>query len=355
MMHAIIMGGGQGTRFWPKSTSKKPKQFLALDGKDSMLRTTVDRLTPLIPKKNIFFIGNKNHLSLVSSVLSDLPSENIISEPIGRNTAPCLGLASIYLRKRDPNATAVAVPSDHIITKNKKFLSIVKKSLALASKEEVFVTIGIPPNLPHTGFGYIQKSRELKGYSGFYNVKRFVEKPNFATAKKYLASGNYYWNSGMFIFSVNTMLKAIAECLPLMYSLLMRIEAAIGSKSEKRVLHDLFPEIQSISIDYGIMEKVKNVVITEGAIGWSDVGSWAALETVKKKDKCNNIITGNVLHVDSSGNIVEGGESLIALLDVHNMIIVQTDDATLIAPKESSEKVKVIVDNLLKKKQTEYL
>ena len=340
MMYAVVMGGGQGTRFWPKSTAKKPKQFLVLDGKKSMLRTTVDRLSPLILKENIWFIGNKAHQSLVRSVLKDVPFRNIISEPVGRNTAPCLGLASVYLQHKDPHATVVAVPSDHIITKEKAFLAIVKRSLALARQNEVFVTIGIPPNVPHTGFGYIQKGSPLKGRSRFYSVKRFVEKPNSATARRYLVSGDYYWNSGMFVFNVNTMLHAIQEHLPEMFEYLMRIKKSIGTKSEGRVLRSIFPQIEAISIDYGIMEKVSNVVITEGNIGWSDVGSWSALADIRKKDRCGNVVLGNVLAVDSSGNIVEAQRDLIALLDVHDMIIVQTDTATLIAPKQSSEKVK---------------
>lgn len=353
--NAIIMGGGSGTRFWPKSTCKKPKQFLTLCGNKSMLRTTVDRLLPLIHHEDIYFIGNKSHYALVRKELFDIPASNIISEPVGRNTAPCLGLAAVYLKKKNKDSVAIAVPSDHIISKNKTFHKIVKKSMKLAQKKDVFVTIGIPPSSPHTGFGYIQRSSSVNGAEGFFNVKRFVEKPDLDKAISYVKSGDYLWNSGMFIFNVNTMLDAFKSHLPEMYFLLMEVYRDLGTKKEKYTLNRIFPQMESISIDYGIMEKVSNVILIEGDIGWSDVGSWLALSEVAKKDKEKNVFVGDVVLRNSSNNIVYSDDLLVAMIDVHDLIVVQSGKSVLIAQKGSSEKVKDIVETLKRQNKTEYI
>jgi len=239
MNYAVIMGGGKGTRFWPKSTQKKPKQFLAFQGAESLLHRTVKRLKPLIPARRIYLIGSKQYHQRTCKELFDIPHSNIIAEPVGKNTAPCLGLASILLKQRDPHAVLVALPADAVIKKEKQFRTIVNAASQMALRENVFVTIGIAPRYPHTGYGYIQRGKQYKRVGGkiFYSVKRFVEKPSLKKARGYIASQRYLWNSGMFVFNVTTMLTAIKKNLPHLYTGLCSIEKALGTKRQRAVIN----------------------------------------------------------------------------------------------------------------------
>ena len=357
MIYAVIMCGGKGTRFWPRSIRKKPKQFHSIVGDKSMLRQTVNRLMPLIGKKNIIIIGNKDQECLVKKELPDIPKNNIISEPVGRNTAACLGLASVIVRKRDPNAVLVAVPADSAIKNEKKFIRIIKSAVLFAKKNDAFVTLGIKPRTPETGYGYVEAKSKMARSSGvpLYEVKKFVEKPNKQKAKKYVSSGNYYWNSGMFIFNVNTLLAAIAEQMADLNKGLIEIEKHLGKKDEKRVIGNIYRKLKPISIDYGVMEKVKNVVVLPADIGWSDVGSWKTLQELKKKDRQNNVMSGKTIAIRSEGNIVEAQSKLIALLGVKDLIVVESDAALLVAHKDSSQEVKEIVEKLEKENKMRYL
>jgi mannose-1-phosphate guanylyltransferase len=355
MMYAVIMGGGHGTRFWPKSTRSVPKQFLSIIGSSSMLKQTAERLNPLIPSKNIVFIGNKNHYSIAKKELSFLPEKNIISEPIGRNTAPCLGLACIYLLKRDKNATIVALPADHYIKKAGVFRTLIKQSLTTASREEAIITIGIKPDSPHTGYGYIEVGRPYVPQRAFSYVKQFVEKPNLLKAKQYLKKGTFFWNSGIFVFRADLMLDLFRCHQPAIYKRLMRISAVIGTHRETSVLSAEFSKMESISIDYAIMEKIDNLLIANGDFGWNDVGSWTTLADINKKDARGNVCNAETLLLNSSGNIIDAKDKLVALLDVDDLIVVQTDDVVLITKNSSDQQVKSLVDALIKKGKQQYL
>lgn len=355
MMYAVIMGGGQGTRFWPKSTRTKPKQFLSIIGSSSMLTQTAERLRPLISADNTLFIGNADHRKLAQQELADLPAHNIISEPVGRNTAPCLGLACIYLLHRDKNATVVAVPADHYIKRPAVFRTSIKKSLKIASKTDVVVTIGIRPDSPHPGYGYIETGPTYDADRSFSYVKQFVEKPDRRRARQYLQKGNFLWNSGIFVFRADLMLELFRIYQPAMYKHLMRIASAIGTRREKAVLAGEFAKLESISIDYAIMEKIDKLLITSGEFGWNDVGSWGTLADIARKDSGGNVCNADVLLKNSSGNIIDAKDKLIALLDVDDLIVVQTDDVVLITKKDSDQNVKSLVSALKKQGRSRFL
>jgi len=355
MMYAVVMGGGKGTRFWPKSTQSKPKQFLRIAGDSSMLQQTVARLKPVIPSKNILFIGNKSHLKLAHKDLKSLPLKNIISEPVGRNTAPCLGLASILLYSRDKNATVVALPADHVISNVKKFQTIIKRSLSLASKTDAIITIGIKPNHPHTGYGYIEHGKVYKNSKQFFHVKRFVEKPSHAKARMYLKKGTFYWNSGIFVFRAALMLKLFQEHQPVLYRHLIKVGNSIGTRAEKSVINREFPKMQSISIDYAIMEKVSNILMTGGDFGWNDVGTWASLDEILKKDSKGNVRSGDVMLINSSNNVVDASDRTVTLLDVDDLIVVQTDKNILVTKKSSAQRIRNVVDVLKNKNRRSLL
>ncbi len=357
MIYAVIMGGGRGTRFWPESTAERPKQFLSLYGKKSMLRQTVDRIKKVISPKNILIVGNKSHYKLTCSELKDIPKNNIISEPMGRSTAPCLGLASIIIKKRDPDAVLVAIPADQIIKKNKQFLKIIKAAADVAQNSDNFITLGIEPKVPHTGYGYIEKGKKFihKGGFDFYNISRFVEKPSVIKAKRYVKSRKYYWNSGMFVFHINTLLNAINEHMPLLFRGLCTIEKKLDTGAEQSTIKRIYGAIESTSIDYGIMEKVSNCLMVRADIGWCDVGSWSELDSIIKHNKYGNVIKGNCLALNSSNNIIHGRDKLIALLDVHDSVIVQTEKVVLVAKKKNVQHIKRIVEILENKRENNYL
>ena len=357
MIYAVVMGGGKGTRFWPESTNKKPKQFLPMCGEKSMIRQTVDRLKSIINANRILIIGNKRHYNLTRKELKDIPRKNIISEPIGRNTAPCLGLASLIVKRRDPKGVIVAMPADHIIKKHRYFSKLLKAAARYAHKNDNFITFGITPQLPHTGYGYIEICNEYRRDNGikFFTVKRFIEKPSLDKAKRYLSSGKFYWNSGMFVFNVNTLLRAIKKHMPKLYKGLCRIESFLGTTKENLTIAKVFNSIDAISIDYGIMERVSNCLLVKAEIGWNDIGSWNALDGILKKDKNGNIMRGKCISIKSGRNIIHSMDKLIAVLGIYDSIIVQTNRALLVAHKDHAQDIKKIVEFLERKKENKYL
>jgi len=362
-MYGIIMAGGIGKRFWPMSCKKKPKQFLYLFGSQSMIRMTFDRLQPLISPKNILVITNKNHKKLTEKHLPGLPPENIIGEPMGKDTAPCIGLSALLTMAQDPEAVQVVLPADHLITDIKEFQRIIALGAELASQKDCLITIGIKPTRPETGYGYIQWdsiSDEKILPKQFYTkdilkVKTFAEKPNLATAKRFMESGDFLWNSGIFIWKAKTILHELEESLPELHDSLMQVKKHINKKAFSRALLTAYRQIKSISIDYGVMEKSQNVFLLKGDFGWSDVGSWEAFYKLKDKDSSGNVIIGTSELLDSSNNLIISDKNLVAAIGIEDMVIINTNNIVLICPRNRSQDVKGIVDYLTRKNLKKFL
>lgn len=352
---ALIMAGGRGERFWPKSRKSLPKQFLSLtdDGK-TMIQLTVERISPLVELEDIYVSTNKDYKKLVLEQLPGIPEENILCEPVGRNTAPCIGLGAMHVAKKYEDAIMMVLPSDHLIKYNKMFINTLKDGCQIAEKGANLVTIGITPDYPETGYGYIKfNPDEADGQA--YAVDRFVEKPGIEVAKEYLETEEYLWNSGMFMWKVSTILSNIEKFLPSMYTGLKAIQEAIGTEMQDVVLEKVFPELESVSIDYGIMEKAKNIYILPGTFGWDDVGSWLAVGRIKKSNENGNVVDGNIITVNSKNNIIQGGRKLIATVGIEDLIIVDTEDATLICEKNSAGDIKKVLENLKICNRDEYI
>ncbi len=352
---ALIMAGGRGERFWPKSRKSFPKQFLSLtdDGK-TMIQLTVERIRPLVELEDIFISTNKDYKKLVLEQLPGIPEENILCEPVGRNTAPCIGLGAVHIARKHKDAIMMVLPSDHLIKYNKMFLNTIKSGCEIAEKGANLVTIGITPDYPETGYGYIKfNPDETDGHA--YAVERFVEKPDLKTAKEYLETEEYLWNSGMFLWRVSTILSNIETFLPDLHAGLGTIQASIGTEEQEAVLEKTFAGFSSVSIDYGIMEKAKNIYILPGTFGWDDVGSWLAVGRIKKSNENGNVVDGNVITIDSRDNIIQGEEKLIATIGIEDLIIVDTKDATLICEKNSAADIKKVLENLKICNRDEYI
>lgn len=349
------MAGGRGERFWPKSRKSTPKQFLSLtdDGK-TMIQQTVERILPLVELEDIYVVTNRDYKALVQKQLPGLPEGNILCEPMGRNTAPCIGLGAVHVARKYGDATMIVLPSDHLIKYTAMFVNTLSDACEIAEQGGNLVTIGITPDCPETGYGYI-KFKADKTLGRGYEVERFVEKPDLETAKAYLASEQYLWNSGMFIWMASTIMQSLEEYLPEMYSGLCRIGAVIGTEGEQAVLEQEFQAFRSESIDYGVMEKAKNIYILSGAFGWDDVGSWLAVSRIKQSNEFGNVVEGNVITVDTKNSIIQGQNKLIATVGINNLIIVDTQDATLICNAESAGDIKKVLENLKICNRNEYL
>lgn len=344
------MAGGKGERFWPASRLARPKHLLPIVGDKPMLAQTVERLEGFVPKENILVITNVEQLDAVREVCAELPAENIVGEPIGRDTAPAVGLAMVLVRRKNPDAVFAMLPADHVIHEKAKYQEVLNAAFAAAEAEKCLVTIGIKPDFPSTGYGYIHFGEELDEQGGHrvLRVKRFVEKPDEETAKQYLDSGEYFWNAGMFIWQVAAIqdeLQRNCETLsPALDKIATDLEAgeAMGTVLERE-----YPKLEKISIDYAVMEKAQKVVTVPSAFDWDDVGEWRAIERHQSKDSADNALRGDAFIQDGSGNIVysEGGH-LVTLLGVDDLIVVRTEDATLICPKDRAQDVKKLVKAL---------
>ena len=357
MTSVVIMAGGKGERFWPKSRINLPKQFLSLtdDGK-SMIQHTVERVKNLVDIENIYVVTNEMYKNLVSEHIPDIPEANII-EPAAKNTAPCIGLAAVHIAKKDINSKMIILPSDHLIKFNEIFIDTLKTALDVVEKGDNLATIGITPNYPETGYGYINftKGESFKDSTNIYEVLRFVEKPNLEKAKEYLTSGQYLWNSGMFVWKASTILKNFKEYLPEIYEGLQKIGKSINTGKYEEVLKKEFLNLPSESIDYGIMEKAKNIYVIPGNFGWDDVGSWLSLERINKTNQDGNVITGNVISIKTKNTIIQGSDKLIATIGLEDIVVVDTDDVTLICHKNNTQEVKEVINNLKICNRNEYL
>ena len=352
---ALIMAGGRGERFWPRSRQNMPKQFLSLtdDGK-TMIQLTVERILPLVNMEDIFIVTNRSYKDLVRQQLPELPEENILCEPVGKNTAPCIGLGAVHMAKRYGDAVMMVLPSDHLIKYTSLFLNTLSDACEVAEEGENLVTLGIAPDSPETGYGYIKfQPEETLGRA--FAVDKFVEKPDLETAKAYLASEQYLWNSGMFIWKTSTILKNLEAYLPETYQGLGKIGEAIGTPVEEQVLEREFHAFKAESIDYGVMEKAKNIYILSGAFGWDDVGSWLAVSRIKRSNELGNVVDGNVVTVDTRNTTIQGGGKLIAAVGLEDMIVVDSEDALLICEKDHAGDIKKVLENLKICNRTEYL
>ncbi len=352
---ALIMAGGRGERFWPKSRLDLPKQFLSLtDDGITMIQHTVDRIKPIVSEEDIFIVTNENYADLVHEQLPNIPEENVIYEPVGRNTAPCIGLGALYIQKKYEDAIMIVLPSDHLIKNNKLFIRTIKDAIKTSEQKENLVTLGITPEYPETGYGYI-KFDEKEMYENAYHVEAFVEKPDVETAKDYIKTEQYLWNSGIFVWKLSSILKNYKEYLPESFDTLMKIKEFIGEEKEKSVINEQFPKMESISIDYGIMERAKDVYVCPCSFGWDDVGSWLAVERIQTQDEFGNVIQGNTITVDTNNTIIQGGQRLIATVGVEGLIVVDTNDSLLVCNKNSTGEIKKVIENLRICNKLEYL
>ncbi|MEL7833245.1 mannose-1-phosphate guanylyltransferase [Fodinibius sp. Rm-B-1B1-1] len=353
MLHAVIMAGGSGTRFWPRSTESRPKQFLNIFGDRTMLQSTVDRITPLISADRVWIITNDRYVDLVKEQLPNIPANNIIGEPVGKNTAPCVAAAATLIQDQDPDGTMAVLPADHLIGKPKTFLSILKTAESKAQKEDALLTIGIEPDHPETGYGYIEfdkDSSELEGEHEIKKVNQFREKPDLKTAKEFIASGNFLWNSGMFVWKASTILQKFKEHLPTIYEQVKQLKPSVGTKKQKAAIDTFYHGCTSISIDYGIMEQADSVFVVPGSFEWDDVGSWRAVYDLRDKDEDGNVIqTKMASTVDSNHNLIQSDSGkMIALVGVENLAVVETDNAILVCDLDNSQGVKKVVNKLRK-------
>lgn len=357
-VYAILMAGGVGTRFWPRSRKNNPKQVLNIVDHETMIEATFKRLKGLVEKSNVFVVTNYDQKEIIQENLPDLKDENFILEPFGRNTAPCIGLAAIHAVVRDPDSVMLVLPADHIIQDIPKFHEVVKVAVNFAYENNGLVTLGITPTYPSTGYGYIQRGKEMGSSKNhhIYQVKTFAEKPNYDTARRFLESGDFFWNSGMFIWKTSTILEEIGEKLPEIYEGLMEIKKHIGAARYTDSVDEIYRRIRGISIDYGVMQVSERVYVIPTDIGWNDVGSWETVYDISEKDK--NKIAGDfedLINVDSSECYVYSPEKVVALVGMKNVLVVDTGDALLICKKSHAQKVKDVVDQLQKKGLTELL
>ncbi|MBR5765180.1 MAG: mannose-1-phosphate guanylyltransferase [Lachnospiraceae bacterium] len=352
---ALIMAGGRGERFWPRSRKDRPKQFLSLtdDGR-TMIQLTVDRILPLVDMEDIYIATNKDYKGLVKEQLPGIPDKNILCEPMGRNTAPCIGLGAMHILNKYEDSVMMVLPSDSLIKDGDRYRELIREAFDIASEGENLVTMGIRPNYPETGYGYIKYIKE-RSHGRSFRVDKFVEKPSLELAKEYLATGQYLWNAGMFVWKVSTVVKQFETFLPDMLKGLVTIKDAVGTPDEDKVLKEVFPTLESISIDYGIMEKAGSIYTIPGDFGWDDVGSWLAVERIKNTDDDNNVIDGNVISVGTKDCIIQAKDKLIAAVGLKDIVVVDTDDATLICDKSATADIKKVLENLRNNDRTEYL
>ncbi|MCM1253420.1 MAG: mannose-1-phosphate guanylyltransferase [Clostridium sp.] len=353
--YGVIMAGGGGTRFWPLSRQELPKQLLNLTGKDLMVNETIDRLEGNVEKEDIFIVTNVAQAELMLEATSGrISAGHILAEPAARNTAACIGYAAMEILQKYGDGIMCILPSDHYIKKTDVYKKVIADAIRTAKETDALVTIGIQPTFPSTGYGYIRHAEE-KSQDGYYRVKSFVEKPNLKKAKEYLLSGEYLWNSGMFIWKASVIMRYFEELLPEVYACLQKIGKALNTPKEQEVIQEVYPQIPKISIDYGIMERADKVLVLEGDFGWSDVGSWDALEALYDKDEYGNITYGEQVHIDTHDCIIYAKNKLVTTIGLDSVIVVETEDAVLVCDKNRAQEVKKIVEALQDCDKRQYL
>jgi mannose-1-phosphate guanylyltransferase len=358
--YALIIAGGVGARFWPRSREHSPKQLLEIIGRGTMIQNTVYRLDPIVSHDRILIITNAHQADEVRRQLPQLPPENIIVEPFGRNTAPAIGLGAEVLRKRVGDAVMVVLPADHLVHDISAFQETLQNAITVATESRGFVTVGVTPTRPETGYGYIQfnKGAEHRSYAeqNAYEVVTFAEKPNLETAERFLESGDFVWNSGMFIWQVSTILNGIADHLPELSEELNRLGEHIDTERFPKALERAYAEMRPISIDYGVMEQAENRFLIPADFGWNDLGSWDEVARIFPKDEAGNAADENTYIRDTKNcHISSTTGRFVATIGVEDLIIIDTDDAVLVCRKGRSQEVKEVVDYFRKKRLTQYL
>jgi mannose-1-phosphate guanylyltransferase len=359
------MAGGRGERFWPRSRKKLPKQFLPLFGQRTMIQVTCDRLRGLVPPERILVATGADVVDLARSQLPELPAENLIAEPVGRNTAPCIGLAAVLVEAREPGAVVAALPADHRIADEEEFRRLLRQAAELAAAHDVPVTLGITPSYPETGYGYLQAGGALES-AGSGNVKqsayagearwveRFVEKPTLEKARDCLAAGDSYWNSGMVIWRAATVRRLVAEFLPELHRGLARIAGALGTPFYQKTLAAEYAGFPNVSVDYGILEKTDRILVIPAEIGWDDVGHWTSVYRLSPHDGDGNVIDGNVIAIDTKDSLLSGHDRLIAAIGLENVVIVESEDAVLVCAKDRVQEVRQVLARLREKGLQQY-
>ncbi len=345
---AVILAGGKGERFWPLSTSRHPKQVLALVGDKPLIQQAVDRLQDFIPADRVYIITSEDLAEAIRRAAPELPPENVVGEPVGRDTAAAIALGAVLIQARDPEGVFCVLTADHVMGNLEVFTSTLREGLALAARQEVLVTIGIPPTEPSSAYGYIEAGTSL-GAGGpveFLRAQRFVEKPARETAEAYLKGGRHYWNSGMFLWSVRTFCAGLEKHCPPLAEMMRRLAAVGGGEAFATAVGREYAQLKKISIDYALMEKADNIVMAVGQFAWDDVGSWPALENHLPKDTSGNALRGDCEALDSSGNIVLSEGRLTALIGVKDLVVVQAEGVTLVCPKDRAQDVKKMVERL---------
>jgi mannose-1-phosphate guanylyltransferase len=356
--YCLIMAGGAGTRFWPKSRIVKPKQYLSLFGEKSLIQESAQRFGNFIPEESIYVVSAKSQQAVLESQTTNLPKSNMIYEPVGKNTLPAIGLAALFISEKDPDGVMIVSPSDHLIQNDELFRQCIESAALIAEKKDGIVTIGITPKYPATGYGYVQTAEEIQiGQSiKSYSVSRFVEKPNVDVATGYLKQGGFFWNSGIFVFKVSVFLKAVEEFSPELYSDLMRIRKYIGTETYEEAVDRIYREVTSISIDYGILEKASNVFLVQGDFVWNDLGSW---EEVYKydpnKDENQNAASGEVILIDTKNSYISAPNSLVAVVGLDDVIVVQEGNTILVCKRDRAEDIKAVVGEINRRKLDQYL
>ncbi|MBK7106460.1 MAG: mannose-1-phosphate guanylyltransferase [Ignavibacteriae bacterium] len=353
-LFAVIMAGGVGSRFWPRSRQENPKQLIQIFGENTMIQDTVSRLEGLIKNENIFIITNQIQKNSIINQLKNVPEQNIIAEPFGKNTAACIGLASILIHNKSKDAVTIILPADHLIQDKEGFQSTLLNAANFANHSDGLVTIGINPTRPETGYGYIQII-EKQIEKDIFRVQTFAEKPNLSTAKRFVEAGDFLWNSGMFIWKTEVILNEISLYLPELYEGLLELEKNISSENFNDTLIKVYGQLASISIDYGIMEKSNKVFLIKGNFDWSDVGSWEEVYQLSEKDENGNAKMGDFYAENSFGSYVFNPKKFTAIVGLENIIVIETDDALLICNRDNAQDVKHVVDYLKMNKKDNLL
>ena len=347
MIYALILAGGKGTRLYPLSRADQPKQFLKVINNKSFLVNTVERITPLIKKDNIYVVTNRDYVEKIRDELSDVNSENIFTEPANKETATCIGLSAIKLLKKDNDAVMVVLPSDHHIEGQKDYLDTLSEAIEIANRRRGIVTIGISPTRPETGYGYIEMGERIPSATQAYKIARFTEKPNIEVAKDFLLKGTYLWNSGMFVFRADVILREIEKYLPKMYKSLMNIYQHLGEEDEEQVTREEYGLIDGISIDFGVMQRTRKAYVIKGDFKWDDIGSFNALSRYLNQYRNNNKISNNVYIQDCENCSIFGGdEKLIIGFGVKDLVVVDAGDVILVMDKDKDQEIKHLLNDI---------
>ncbi len=348
----VIMAGGSGTRFWPLSRKARPKQFLPLTGGKTMIAQTFDRMQGLAPLSDSFVVCGALHAAPAAKLLKGLPKANVLVEPEARNTAPAIALACAHVAHRNPQGVMVVMPSDQHVADPRAFRVALRAAIGVAKTGQI-VTLGIKPTRPETGYGYIQVGLPMKSPAN--KVARFVEKPDVETAQRYLASGDYLWNAGIFVFRADVMLAAFAELMPDLSKALAGVQAAIGTKKYAAALKKQFPRMPATSIDYGVAEKAQNIAVVRADCGWSDVGSFSALPELRPLDSHGNVVEGNAFVIDTMRSVVLAGKRPLAVVGMKDVVVIDAGDAVLVLPKDKAQDVRKVVEALKAAKLERFL